>query len=136
MYALALSVASGLNAKVHLSGDRRVDGDRVDAVGLLAVDKKDIRLSVVPAKERLSRVAADAPRREDHGAIAQPACLALRTHESIVRVNHKVVPLVDAERNEHAIATLDQSREDRHLAAKPNIHRMVGQLWRRTESGH
>jgi hypothetical protein len=97
----------------------------IDGVVLRAIDNEEVYLSCVAAPARTPAVRLDALSAALDNAFAKASCLALRPEESTPAIENHVVALVDAKRQQDAIAALDQLRENCCLRTVANIDRMV-----------
>jgi hypothetical protein len=119
-----LSVSGGGDPQPTIGGWDIVDGHSIDLLRIRAVDKKYLNLAGVPAEVSPTTVRASASSRKPDNAISKAALLALHPHKLAIHVEHKVVPLIRAEREKHLIATPDQLSEDRGFRAKAHIDRV------------
>jgi hypothetical protein len=130
MYALVLTVSGGVDPQMHITLARLTHGYAIDVTREgWAMDQEDICLAVVVPGNVPCLARNHAARTEHDCPIAIAPCLALGTDELAVSIDHEVIALVNAGRDQHAVALADEVEEDRSLRPVPYIDRVIGQGW-------
>jgi hypothetical protein len=87
----------------HAVSGRFLHRHSIDSLVFGAVHKKYVCLTQVPTLQDLCPVRSDAPGIEDHRTVTEPTRLALRAHELPVEIEHQVVAMVDAPRQQDGV---------------------------------
>lgn len=98
--------------------------NRIDPVGIGAINEEQIDLALVASLNDLTGVASDADSVELDDTLAQSARLALHANKLITLIQHQVVALVHSEGKQDAVAAAHQLTRDVGLGAETDINRM------------
>jgi hypothetical protein len=125
---LGLAIRRGIHTQGAVPRSGLTDVESIDPVGLGAVDQEEVDLfGVVGSDEGASRVDADARGVEVDHAVAKSSRLALSPQVAIAGIDHQVVPVVDAVREQDPVAALHQLGQDDGLAALAHVHGVATQ---------
>jgi len=107
---LGLAVRRRIDAQRAVPRSGLADVESIDPVGVRAVDQEEVDLiRVIRRDEGPDSVDPCTHGVEPDYAVTKTPCLALRPEEAASNVDHQVVAMVVAVRNEHPVPALDRS---------------------------